>query len=37
MRLTHASSHALQALAHLAAAGPDLRVASTAIARAVGV
>ena len=37
MRLSHASTYALQALAHLAAAGPDRRVASHDIARARGI
>ena len=37
MRLKCASLYALQALAHLAAAGPDRRVASHDIARARGI
>ena len=37
MRLTGASTHAVHALTHLAAAGPDRRVASHRIARACGI
>ena len=37
MRLTHTSTYAVHALAHLAAAGPDRRVASYDIARARGI
>jgi Rrf2 family protein len=37
MRLTRSSLYALQALAHLAAAGPDRRVAAHDIARSRGI
>ena len=37
MRLSHASTYAVHALAHLAAAGPDRRMTSHAIARARGI